>query len=418
MPRPVSLTDEFVYRIAPDGKSVQSALDLLRRGAFREPKMSADGTRLDAKCQGSAPRPYTVRVDLSDRTSPRTGCNCLSFKHPCKHALGLILLAARSPELFEQEGAPAGGKAPPGVYGTTVRAKPTKKAKAKAPADVGEALMQAILAEPEDEGPRLVYADWLEENGGPQEQARAEFIRVQVELAKTPENTPRHKELSAREKALWKAHKAEWLKDLPPHLRKRDLRFHRGFLEELSLPPKTWAKHGEKLFGRHPVHRLRLSGSVDRHVAGALAVIPYLARVRVVDLSGCQLVQPLKTLQILFNTPFLSGLNSLVLRACGLGTREVGVLVGSPVLARLRALDLADNAIGPGGAEALAGSDKVVKLKELALANNPLGESGAKALAASPHLRGLTRLDLRGVGLGEGAKSALRKRFGERVVLD
>ena len=411
MPRPVSLTDEFVYRIAPDGKSVQAALDLLRRGAFRDPKMSAGGTRLDGKCQGSEPKPYSVHVDLSDPSRPRTGCNCMSFKHPCKHALGLILLAARTPETFEQEDAPAEAKSrgKAELLGTSVREKPKKKPKAKAPADVGEALLQAILTEPEDEGPRLVYADWLEENGGPQEQARAEFIRVQVELAKTPENTPRHKELSAREKALWKAHKVEWLKGLPPHLRKRDLRFHRGFLEELDVPPKTWAKHGEKLFGRHPVHRLRLPGTVDRHVAGELAVIPYLARVRVLDLSGCQLVQPLKTLQILFNTPFLSGLNRLLLRACGVGTREVGVLVASPVLA--------DNAVGPCGAEALAGSEKVAKLKELALANNPLGESGAKALAASPHLRGLTRLDLRGVDL-EGVKSALRNRFGERVVLD
>lgn len=44
-------------------------------------------------------------------------------------------------------------------------------------------LLATILAHPEDDLPRLVYADWLEERG---EHERAEFIRVQCELAKSP----------------------------------------------------------------------------------------------------------------------------------------------------------------------------------------------------------------------------------------
>ena len=94
------LTDEFIYSIAPDGKSVQAAQKLLKENAFRNPKMSADGTRLEAGCQGSGYKPYSVRVDLSDPKRPRTGCDCPSPKHPCKHALGLMMLAGRSPELF------------------------------------------------------------------------------------------------------------------------------------------------------------------------------------------------------------------------------------------------------------------------------------------------------------------------------
>jgi uncharacterized protein (TIGR02996 family) len=42
------------------------------------------------------------------------------------------------------------------------------------------AFIEAILAAPADDTPRLVYADWLEENGEP---LRAEFIRVQCEVA-------------------------------------------------------------------------------------------------------------------------------------------------------------------------------------------------------------------------------------------
>jgi uncharacterized protein (TIGR02996 family) len=45
------------------------------------------------------------------------------------------------------------------------------------------ALLAAVLAGPDDDLPRLVYADWLDENGRPE---RAEFIRVQCELAQLP----------------------------------------------------------------------------------------------------------------------------------------------------------------------------------------------------------------------------------------
>jgi uncharacterized protein (TIGR02996 family) len=43
------------------------------------------------------------------------------------------------------------------------------------------ALLAAIRAAPEDDAPRLIYADWLDEHGQPE---RAEFIRVQCELAR------------------------------------------------------------------------------------------------------------------------------------------------------------------------------------------------------------------------------------------
>jgi uncharacterized protein (TIGR02996 family) len=39
-------------------------------------------------------------------------------------------------------------------------------------------LLAAIRANPDDDAPRLVFADWLEENGEPD---FAEFIRVEIE---------------------------------------------------------------------------------------------------------------------------------------------------------------------------------------------------------------------------------------------
>ena len=41
------------------------------------------------------------------------------------------------------------------------------------------AFLQDIKQNPDDNTPRLIFADWLEENGDP----RREFVRVQCELA-------------------------------------------------------------------------------------------------------------------------------------------------------------------------------------------------------------------------------------------
>src|SRR5262245_28444157 len=51
----------------------------------------------------------------------------------------------------------------------------------------GSALLAAILAHPDEDTPRLVYADWLDEQAAERSEPvpcpRAEFIRVQCELA-------------------------------------------------------------------------------------------------------------------------------------------------------------------------------------------------------------------------------------------
>ena len=46
-----------------------------------------------------------------------------------------------------------------------------------------DAFLQTILESPDDDAPRLVFADWLDEHGNGEQ---AEFIRVQIELAGGP----------------------------------------------------------------------------------------------------------------------------------------------------------------------------------------------------------------------------------------
>jgi uncharacterized protein (TIGR02996 family) len=92
-----------------------------------------------------------------------------------------------------------------------------------------EALLQAIWAEPDDDAPRMVYSDWLEENGQPE---RAEFIRIQIELASLTRPSPRRQRLFKRERDLLTLHRAEWLMPLcDPAL---PWQFHRGMAERLG----------------------------------------------------------------------------------------------------------------------------------------------------------------------------------------
>src|SRR5689334_7177371 len=91
--------------------------------------------------------------------------------------------------------------------------------------------LEAICASPQDDGPRLIYADWLEEHGDPE---RAEFIRTQIELAKLPEDDPRRPDLEERERDLLGAHAEVWRRALPSWARKEESEFRRGFVGHLG----------------------------------------------------------------------------------------------------------------------------------------------------------------------------------------
>ena len=80
-----------------------------------------------------------------------------------------------------------------------------------------EAFLQAVCDHPDDDTPRLVYADWLEEHGQPE---RAELVRVQVAIERDGPGAP----LLARERDLLARRAAEWLGPLADV----GLRFDRG----------------------------------------------------------------------------------------------------------------------------------------------------------------------------------------------
>jgi uncharacterized protein (TIGR02996 family) len=73
-----------------------------------------------------------------------------------------------------------------------------------------DAFLRAILACPEDDAPRLIYADWLEERGDP----RGHLLRIAREMSQTPVCSARYRKLRIRRDALCKGCVGDWLKVL------------------------------------------------------------------------------------------------------------------------------------------------------------------------------------------------------------
>jgi uncharacterized protein (TIGR02996 family) len=97
-----------------------------------------------------------------------------------------------------------------------------------------DAFLRAILQDPDDDVPRLVYADWLDERGDP----RGEFIRVQCRLATLGPEDARRPSLVRVERGLLERHRDEWLGPLRP-LASR-WAFRRGFLDLVAVPAAVY----------------------------------------------------------------------------------------------------------------------------------------------------------------------------------
>ena len=276
-----------------------------------------------------------------------------------------------------------------------------------------EVFLQDILARPEDDAPRLVYADWLDDHG---DETRAEFIRLQIELANLEPWGARRPGLEQRQKRLLKLHSRQWGEGMVRKVYGSE--FRRGFVERVELPPNVFLANADELFRRFPLRRLRLGSSFGDPAVRALAASPHLARLTELEVPYSRMtaaglealvssphVRGLKVLEIDFNrigpeaarvlaeAPDLAGLTALTVKTCEIGSAGAAELAGSPHLAGLEKLNLRVNEIDAAGAIALAESPPFRNLVELNLWNNLIGPVGARALASAPWPR-LSRLYL------------------------
>ncbi len=115
--------------------------------------------------------------------------------------------------------------------------------------------LEAICADPTDDGVRLIFSDWLEEHGNVD---RAEFIRIQCQLFNLPEEElSRRSRLVKRQDELLALHKAKWLGEWPESV---SYFFGRGFVNEIQADSDSLLKEGQLLFARHPFTDLRVTG--------------------------------------------------------------------------------------------------------------------------------------------------------------
>lgn len=221
--------------------------------------------------------------------------------------------------------------------------------------------LDAIFARYHDDGPRLIYADYLDAAGEPE---RAELVRVQLALARMTPEHPRRPELAERQAELLNANRARWTAHLQGLV--TDVDFRRGVPDSVVVDAAVFLETGEELFRRLRVRRLSLRN--DTGVMPKLVESPLLARVRELDLWGNDL-----------------------------GNGGVALLVRSPHLQQLDALDLGANGLDDAGVETLARSSNFPALTVLSLNNNDrITAEGVAQLAASPFFAGLTTLDVSG----------------------
>lgn len=320
------------------------------------------------------------------------------------------------------------------------------------------ALTRAVIAAEDDDLPRLVLADYLEERDEPE---RAAFIRAQCEIAAG---------------APWDAaavhalhHRPEWLhgRDFRHQLPATDPRFaewlpdgpfHRGFGRSLVVRDLTaFLALADDLFELAPITELHLpTGPLSewqRFVAR-----PWLPRVRAVRFYGIS--TPIEPVRVLCDAPLAAGLEEIVFErsgspalpeliagivrsrlgrqlramefhvgytdldelidACDAGPeplklrrlkfRTIGLtpeivrrMLDRPILNHLTDLtvDYAPQ-LGNDGLRVLAKSPQVAGLQSLRLPWVQAGDAGAAVLASSGHLAGLKSLDLSHNVLGIG----------------
>jgi uncharacterized protein (TIGR02996 family) len=256
-----------------------------------------------------------------------------------------------------------------------------------------EPFLQRVRAFPDDDVPRLIFADWLEEQGAAGAQ-RAAFIRVQVALARLTAEDPQRPNLAAAEAALLEAHRDEW--EAPFRRLASGPVFRRGFVDEVNVTARQFLQHVHELFAAGPIRRLHLL-EVGSYLP-AIMESSYLSRLS--SLSLFALHGGDSVARAVARATQLTGLRELHLGRNRLGDEAAELLATASGLGSLEELDLSENDISESGARAVAASRHLGQVKRLELRHNQIGPAGAEAIAASDRLASLQRLGLAGNGLG------------------
>jgi uncharacterized protein (TIGR02996 family) len=159
-----------------------------------------------------------------------------------------------------------------------------------------ETMLRAIAENPDDDAPRLIFTDWLEEQGD--RTRRAPFIRIQCRMSRKDVS-----DLPAEERRLMKCrqvsylnqYRAVWLHDDGIDSGLQGIKFRRGFVESVSMTGADFLLYFRTLACRAPVQTLCVTlpqsgprAEVDTQLQDAV-----LAQV-----TGCEEMSRLKHLSL------------------------------------------------------------------------------------------------------------------------
>jgi uncharacterized protein (TIGR02996 family) len=316
-----------------------------------------------------------------------------------------------------------------------------------------QSFLNAIYANPHDDTPRLVFADWLDERGADDDKARAALIRAQCQAEYLAPGSKERKRLEREAKALIKVNEKRWLKDIRAAKLGTDHTFRRGFLDGVTISPTRFVERGADLFRIATTLRTVKFPNAANELT-ELAESPFLARLANVDLTRmctCGYCGIDEELRDLFKSKHAKSLRSLNVSRDRIDAEVAQALARSTNLANLTTLDLSDNPLGGAGLAALAKSKHLGKLtalnlsrvatvladeglagfrefakskhfpslKRLVLTANVINPPGVKALVAAPFFKQLTHLDLSSNRIGEqGAKALAGAEFTNLESLD
>jgi len=286
---------------------------------------------------------------------------------------------------------------------------------------IEDAFLHDILAHPDDDAPRLIYADWLDEHNDP----RGEFIRIECGLAQLSDEDPRRWPLKQREQELLREHEAKWL---PKGIGTASCVFRRGFVEEVTLFVQDFLAVIERLFEQTPVLHICLRGPMYAAEAERareegwgwwqVAQSPHLTRLRglsldfsldaedwrslietpyLTNLIDLRLLSPCRSEAVRINWEAMTNrpaLRSLTLANHALTIEQLRILANSSSLTSLCELNLINNRLTHEAVRVLADKRLLSQLETLSLDHNLLGDAGALAMREWPSLPRLTRLSL------------------------
>jgi uncharacterized protein (TIGR02996 family) len=281
--------------------------------------------------------------------------------------------------------------------------------------------LEAINADPDDDAPRLIYADWLEDNG---EDERAEFIRDQCRAASLPACNERD-ELEDRAEDLLRQHRQTWI---APLTRGERPEFHRGFLERIQMTPRQFPQQAKALFELGPactpglfLNRSRsrldrmLATPAGQRVTGLhlmdaspstidqLGDLPHLRRLELSnrDTGERRTAAAREALGRMMQRPWFRQLRVLRISGWPFGDEEVQTLTEMDGAPRLRGLVLRDTGLTGTGLQTLASSPSMSRLEVLGMDHRSLNATDLAKLASSSNLGALRALCLEWVGAPE-----------------